>query len=62
MALALEHMVAGALPSFDLIYLADQLESSVEMFVASRKLSGHPVTVVNTEKEFDERVKSYISK
>ena len=61
-ARALEHMVDGAFPSLDLIFLDGQPASSVEKFVASRKFSGRPVTVVDTETEFDERVKSYISK
>ena len=61
-ALALEHMVTGALPSLDLILLEGQPASSVETFVTTRKVSGRLVTIVNTETEFDERFKSYISK
>ena len=63
-ALALEditaEVVADALPSLDLIYLGGQPASTVEKFVAARKLSDHPVTVLDTETEFDERVKSYV--
>ena len=61
-ARALEHMADGAFPSLDLIFLKEQPASSVEKFLASRKFSGRLVTVVDTETEFDERVKSYISK
>ena len=61
-AIALEHMDAGTFPSLDLIFLAGQPPSFVEKFVAARKFSGRPVTVVDIETEFDERVKSYISK
>ena len=65
-ALALEDIaretVAVALPSLELIYLADQPASSVEKFVASRRLSNHPVTVVETNMVFDEKLESYISK
>ena len=61
-ALALEHIFAGAFPSLDLIFLEGQSASSVEKFLAARKFSGRPVTVVDTEAEFDERVESYISK
>jgi len=64
MALALENvtgeMVAEVLPVLDLIYLDSQPVSSVEKFLAARKLSGQPVTMVDTEAEFNERVKSYV--
>ena len=50
-----------ALPSFDLIYLVGRSESSIEKFIAARQLSGRPVTVINTEGVFTERVKSYVS-
>ncbi len=55
-------MVAEMLPSLDLICLSGQPASSVEKFVAARQLSGHPVTVIDTETEFDERLESYVSK
>jgi hypothetical protein len=65
-ALALEditaEMVAEALPSLDLIYLAGQPASSVEEFVTARKLSGRPVTVVGTKTEFNNRLEPYVSK
>ena len=54
--------VAEVLPSLGLIYLADQPASSVEKFVASRRLSDRPVTVVETEIEFNEKLESYVSK
>lgn len=63
-ALALEattgEMVAETLPSLDLIWLAGHPASSIEKFIAAR-LSDHPVTVVDTETEFDEKLKSYVS-
>ncbi len=55
-------MVAEVLPSLDFIFLEDHPASSIEEFVASRRLSDRPVTVVDTETEFDEKIKSYISK
>ena len=65
-ALALEDIVretgAVALPYLVLIYLADQPASSVEKFVASRRLSNHPVTVVETNMELDEQRESHLSK
>ncbi len=65
-ALALEdvtgEMVAEVLPSLDYIFLEDQPASSVEEFVAARRLSDRPVTVVKTYKEFIERLESYVSK
>ena len=60
-ALALEHMVPGELPSLDLILLAGQLASSVQRFINARNVSGYPVTVADTEWEFDKRLKSYVS-
>ncbi|KAH9037531.1 hypothetical protein EDB84DRAFT_1675637 [Lactarius hengduanensis] len=62
-ALALEDIagetVDEVLLSLDLIYLVDQPTSSIEKFVAARRLSGRPVTVIETETEFDERLESY---
>ena len=59
-ARALEHMVAEVFPSLDLIFLEGQPASSVEKFLAARKFSGRPVTVVGTEREFNERVKALL--
>ena len=63
-ALALENITGGifaeALPSLDLIHLAGQPASSIEKFVAIRQLYGRPVTVIDTETEFEERLLSYI--
>ena len=65
-ALALEditgEMVAEVLPFLDYIFLEDQPASSIEEFVAARRLSDRPVTVVKTHKEFIERLESYVSK
>jgi len=52
-------MVAEALPSLDLICLEDQPTSSIEKFIAVRRLSGRPVTAVTTEEEFDFILNSY---
>ncbi len=41
-------MVTEVLPALDLLCLEDQPVSSVDNFVAVRRDSGHPVTVVNT--------------
>ena len=64
-ALALEEitgeMIAEVLPVLDLIYLDGQPVSSVEKFLTARRLSGRPVAIVDTEAEFLERVKSYVS-
>jgi len=63
-ALALEgitgEMATGVLPVVDLIYLDGQPVSCIGQFLAARQLSGHPITIVETEAEFDERVESYV--
>ncbi|KAH8983834.1 hypothetical protein EDB86DRAFT_3106203 [Lactarius hatsudake] len=65
-ALALENisggLVAEVLPSLDLVCIVDQPASSIEKFVAAREHSGCPVTVVDTETEFDKRLESYVIK
>ena len=48
--------VVEVLPSLDSICLHGWLASSIEKFVAARQLSGHPVTVIATEREFEKRV------
>ena len=67
-ALALEN-IAGemvdevpVLPNLDLICLENQPASSVEKFVAVRRLSGRQLTAVGTQSEFIERLESYIGK
>jgi hypothetical protein len=56
-------MVAEALPSLDLIYLEDQWHApSLDKFVSVRQLSGHPVTVVETIEDFDQRLECYLEK
>ena len=65
-ALALESIVgqmliAEVLPSLELIYMEGQPASTVGKFVAARQLADLPVTVVDTEEEFDEKIKSYAS-
>ena len=54
-------LVGQVLPSLDLIRVVGQLASSIEKFVAGRLLSGCPVTVIDSETEFSERLKSYVS-
>ena len=54
-----EEMFAEVLPRLDLICLAGQPASTIEKFVGARWLSGYPVTVIETEKEF-EILKSYV--
>ena len=65
LTLALENvareMVAEVLPSLDLIRVVGQPASSIEKFVAGRRLSGRFVTLVDSETEFYERLKSYVS-
>ncbi|KAH9164804.1 hypothetical protein EDB89DRAFT_387353 [Lactarius sanguifluus] len=62
-ALALEDitgdMVSGVLPVLDLIYIDGQSMPSVEKFLTVRRLSGRPVTIVDTEAEFHERMRAY---
>ncbi|KAH9159300.1 hypothetical protein EDB89DRAFT_2237094 [Lactarius sanguifluus] len=59
-ALALEDITAETvtevLPSLDSICIEDQPASSIEKFVTARRVSGRPVTVVDTEMEL---LKSY---
>ena len=52
-------MVTEVLPALDLLCLQDQPVSSVDKFIAIRRDSGHPVTVINTQEEFDDRLESY---
>ena len=54
--------VVNVLPSLELIYLEGHPASSIEKFIAARQRSGRPVTLVRTETEFEERLKSYDSK
>ena len=62
-ALALEgiamEVVAEVLPSLDLVFLKGEPASRVEKFVYARQFSGHPVTAVDSEKEFNKRLQSY---
>ncbi|KAI9437229.1 hypothetical protein H4582DRAFT_1958738 [Lactarius indigo] len=52
-------MVTKVLPVLDLIYLDSEPVSLVENFLAARRLCGRPVTIVETEAEFYEKVKFY---
>ena len=57
-----EEMVAEVLPSLDLMYLGGKPVRIVEKFIAARRLSDNPVTVLDTLKEFEERLESYVNK
>jgi hypothetical protein len=62
-ALALEDITdAEVLTSLEFIRVEGQPASSLKKFIAARQLSGRPVTVIDTETEFDERLESYVSK
>jgi hypothetical protein len=52
-------MIDEALPSLDLICLEGKPTSYFKKFIAVRRLSGRPITVVSTEAEFDQILKSY---
>ncbi|KAH9169989.1 hypothetical protein EDB89DRAFT_2072467 [Lactarius sanguifluus] len=51
--------IGEVLPALDLLCLEDQPVSFVHEFMAVRRYSGHPVTVVNTKKEFENRLEAY---
>ncbi len=55
-------MVTEELPFLDLICLMGQPASSVEKFIAICQHSDHCVTVIDTEREFNKRLESYVSK
>jgi hypothetical protein len=58
-----KEMAVEVLPCLGLIYLEGwQYMSSLDKFTAARQLSGHPVTVVQTVKEFDRRLECYLEK
>jgi hypothetical protein len=59
-----EAMMTEALPSLELLCLEEYCRPfiQVDKFVAARRHSDHPVTIVNTKKEFRERLESLISK
>ncbi|KAH9171714.1 hypothetical protein EDB89DRAFT_1969713, partial [Lactarius sanguifluus] len=63
-ALALEDitgkLVDEVLPSLDLVWIVSQRAPFIEKFFATRMLCGLPVTVVDTETEFNERLESYV--
>jgi len=52
-------MATEVLPAVDLLCLEDQPVASVDKFIAIRRDSGRPVTIVNKKTEFGERFKSY---
>ena len=52
-------MATEVLPALDILCLEGQSVSSVDKFVAARRDSGLPMTIVNTETEFEERLESY---
>ncbi|KAH9169004.1 hypothetical protein EDB89DRAFT_1988501 [Lactarius sanguifluus] len=50
-----EDMVTEVLPALQLLLLDDD-DNKLERFLSLRQLSGHPVTIVNTQDEFVERL------
>jgi len=52
-------MVTEVLPALDLLFLEDQPVSCVDKFIAVRRDSGHPVTIVDTRSEFEKRLDVY---
>ena len=46
-------MAAEVLPSLHLIFLEGQPTSSIEKFIAFRRFCGRPVTVVDTETDYE---------
>ena len=52
-------MVTEVLLTLDLLCLEDQPLLSVDKFIAVRPDSDHPVTIVNTQRELDDRLESY---
>ncbi|KAH8980702.1 hypothetical protein EDB86DRAFT_2835222 [Lactarius hatsudake] len=65
-ALALEdikgELVDEVLPSLDLVWIVGQRGPLIEKFIATCMLYGLPVTAVDTETEFDERLEFYVSR
>ncbi|KAH8983837.1 hypothetical protein EDB86DRAFT_171317 [Lactarius hatsudake] len=65
-ALALEdikgELVDEVLPSLDLVWIVGQRGPLIKKFIATRMLYGLPVTVVDTETEFNERLEFYVSR
>ena len=57
-----DEMVVEVLLSLDWIHLRGEPVRNVEKFIASRRLSDRPVTVLDTLKEFEERLESYVNK
>ncbi|KAH9020977.1 hypothetical protein EDB84DRAFT_1565473 [Lactarius hengduanensis] len=53
-----EDMVTEVLPALQLLLLDDD-DNKLERFLSLRRLSGRPVTIVNTQDEFVERLNSY---
>ena len=52
-------MIIEVLPALTLLYLQDQPMSSVGKFIAARRNSGHPVGIVDSKGEFEQRLWSY---
>ena len=49
------------LPALDVLCLEGEPPSSVHKFIAARSESGRPVTAVDTKREFEERLMSYLN-
>ena len=57
-----EEIVAEVLPSLEWIRLEGLSASSIKNFIAARRLSGRPVTVIDTRGEFEKILESSASK
>ncbi|KAH9028386.1 hypothetical protein EDB85DRAFT_1971055 [Lactarius pseudohatsudake] len=56
-----EDMITEVLPALQLLWLEDD-DNKLERFLSLRRLSGHPVTIVDTQDEFVERLNAYWEK
>ncbi|KAH9169979.1 hypothetical protein EDB89DRAFT_2072456 [Lactarius sanguifluus] len=54
-----ETPVTNFLPALDFLYLEDEPISAVDELIAVRRDSGHPVTIINTKKEFKKILAAY---
>ena len=53
-------MITQVLPPLKLLYLGGRPMPSLHGFLAARRESSHPVTIVQTKEEFEEKLKYYL--
>ena len=53
-------MITQVLPALKLLYLEGQPMPSLRGFLAARRESSHPVTIIQTKEEFEEKLKYYL--